>query len=226
MTICIAALYGNGKGCILCSDQMVTAHIPMGYEYESEDVDKIISVCNTSPIHALTAGDVLAANEIIELARKQIEESGISTTSGVAEILRNSYQTIRREVIIQNELEPRGLSLNSFHNSHQRLLPQIVQIIDRAFAEFNAGVDFVLGKEDNTCRIFTISNPGQLGCHDPIGYAAVGSGAPHAIYSIIDSKYKKSMDKDTVEKIVIEAKTRSEVAPGVGNATKIITVEI
>ncbi len=68
MTICIATLYDNGKGCILCSDQMVTAHIPMGYEYESDDVDKMIAVCKSSPIHALTSGDVLGANEMIELA--------------------------------------------------------------------------------------------------------------------------------------------------------------
>lgn len=42
MTICIAALYKNGEGCILASDRMVTVHFPMGYEYENEEVKKII----------------------------------------------------------------------------------------------------------------------------------------------------------------------------------------
>ncbi len=227
MTICIAALYENGKGCILCSDQMVTAHIPMGYEYESDDVDKMIGICKSSPIHALTSGDVLAANEIIELAKKNAESLGISTTSGIAELLREAYQTVRRNVIIQNELEPRGLDLNTFHGLHQRLLSTVVQMIDRAFAEFNARVDFILaGKDDNQCGIYSISNPGQSSCHNPIGYAAVGTGAPHAIYSIIGSNYKKSMKKEDVENIVREAKKRSEVAPGVGTSTKLISFEM
>ncbi len=100
-------------------------------------------------------------------------------------------------------------------------------MIDRAFAEFNARVDFILaGKDDSQCGIYSISNPGQLTCHNPIGYAAVGSGSPHAIYSIIDSKYKKSMKKEAVENIVREAKKRSEVAPGVGTSTKLISLEM
>ncbi len=227
MTICIAALYNSGKGCILCSDLMVTAHIPMGYEFESDDVDKIISICESSPIHALSAGDVLASNEMIELAKKEAKTQGIANTSGIAELLRIAYQVVRRNAVIQHELEPRGLDLPTFHNFHQRLLPQVVQMIDRAFAEFDAGVDFILaGKNDTQCGIYSISNPGDLSCHNPIGYAAVGSGAPHAIYSLIDAKYKKSMDKDTVEKLVSEAKKRSEVAPGVGTDTKIISVDM
>jgi 20S proteasome alpha/beta subunit len=227
MTICIAALYDNGKGCILCSDEMVTAHIPMGYEYESDDVEKIISVCKSSPVHVLVAGDVLAANEMIELARKEAEAKGITNTSGIAELLRKAYQTVRRTVIIHNELEPRGLDLSSFHGLHQRLLPQVVQMIDRAFAEFNARVDFILaGKDENQFGIYSLSNPGQLSCHNPIGYATVGSGSPHAIYSIIDSKYKKSMTKEIVENIVRAAKKRSEVAPGVGPSTTLKSFEM
>lgn len=225
MTICIAALYDNGNGCVLCSDQMVTAHIPIGYEYESDDVDKIIAICNASPIHALIAGDVLAANEMIDLAKKEIQSLGITTTSGIAELLRKAYQTVRRNVIIQNELETRGLDLPTFHGMHQRLLPSIVQMVDRAFIEFNARVDFVLaGKDEAKCGIYSISNPGDMSCHNPIGYAAVGSGAPHAIYSLIGAGYKKSMDKETVEKVVKEAKERSEVAPGVGHTTKLISI--
>jgi hypothetical protein len=227
MTICIAALYDSGKGCILCSDQMVTARIPMGYEFESDDVDKMISICKSSPIHALTAGDVLAANEMTELAKKNAETQGISSTSGMAELLREAYQTVRRSAIVHNELEPRGLDLNTFHTMQQRLLPHVVQIIDRAFTEFNAGVYFILaGKDDHQCGIYSISNPGQLSCHNPIGYAAIGSGAPHAIYSLIGSNYKKSMNKETVEKIIKEAKKRSEVAPGVGTSTKLISVSM
>jgi len=41
MTVCIAALYDDGKGCVLTSDQMTTAHFPIGYEFESDEVEKL-----------------------------------------------------------------------------------------------------------------------------------------------------------------------------------------
>jgi 20S proteasome alpha/beta subunit len=72
--------------------------------------------------------------------------------------------------------------------------------------------------------VFSIVNPGDLFCYDAIGFAAVGSGAPHAVYSLIESGYKKSMDGKTVFELVEKAKHRSEVAPGVGRGTEIISV--
>ena len=44
MTICVAALYGNGAGVVLASDQMVTAHFPIGYEFEHDETKKILPV--------------------------------------------------------------------------------------------------------------------------------------------------------------------------------------
>ena len=61
-------------------------------------------------------------------------------------------------------------------------------------------------------------------CNDVIGYAAIGTGAPHAMYSLIDAGYKKSMSKEKVEEMLRQAKKRSEVAPGVGGQTKIVSI--
>lgn len=206
MTICIAALYGDGEGCILASDLMVTAHIPIGYEFESGEVDKIVAMCSASPIHALVSGDVLVADEILSVARKGAEDQGITTTPAVAELLRAAYQSVRLARIVRTELEPRGLDLSGYYNNQQRLQPTVVQMIDRALAETDVGVDLILaGPGDPTCNIYTITNPGQLTPHDAIGHAAIGTGAPHALYSLIEGKYRKSLDKATVECMVREA---------------------
>jgi len=58
LTICIAALYDNGKGCVLASDQMTTVHFPIGYEFENEEVKKIIKIRETAVAYLLIAGDV------------------------------------------------------------------------------------------------------------------------------------------------------------------------
>jgi len=225
MTVCIAALYDSGKGCVLVSDQMTTAHFPIGYEFENDEVEKIVQVNASISVYALIAGDVLFANEVIEGVRKEIATQGTTVTSGIAELFRKSYQDARRQRIIRNELEPRGLDLPTYYQNHKNILPQIIQLIDNAFKTYNPRVEFIVaGQGEATCHIFTIMNPGDSICHNPIGYAAVGSGAPHAMYSLIESNYKKSLDKTKVKELVEKAKQRSEVAPGVGKDTKVIVI--
>jgi len=225
MTVCIAALYDNGTGCVLASDQMTTAHFPIGYEFEREDVEKIVKINDSAPVYILISGDVLFANEVINKARQKVTEQGINVADGIAELLRDSYQNVRKMRIVRNELEPRGLTISTYYQSHKSILPQIIQLIDNAFKTYNPKVEFIVaGRNETSCHIFTIVNPGDTTCHDPIGYAAIGTGAPHTMYSLIESRYKKSLDKETVEKFVRQAKKRSEVAPGVGKGTKVVVI--
>jgi 20S proteasome alpha/beta subunit len=225
MTICIAALYGGGEGCILASDQMTTAQIPMGYEFENDEVEKIVKIKDSAEVYALIAGDVLFANEVIAAARGEANSQGTTATPLFAELFRKSYQQIRRLHIVRNELEPRALTIDSYYQLQQRISPQVVQIIDNALTRWNPRVELIIaGVGEVSCSIFTVMNPGDCICHDPIGFAAVGSGSPHAMYSLIESGYKKSMDKSMVEDLVRQAKKRSEVAPGVGSGTKVVVI--
>ena len=43
------------------------------------------------------------------------------------------------------------------------------------------------------------------------------------MYSLIEAEYKRSLAQTAVEKLVRDAKTRSEVAPGVGSETQVRT---
>lgn len=225
MTICIAALYGNGKGCVLASDQMTTARFPIGYEFENEEIKKIVKVRETAVAYLLTAGDVLFANEVLEAVRTDVDAEGITATPIIAELFRQHYQDVRRQHIIRSELEPRGLTLASYYQAHQRLTQPVVMMIDNALTKGNPRTELVVaGFGETCCSVFSIMNPGDLFCHDAIGFAAVGSGGPHAVYSLIEAGYKKSMDAKTVYDLVEKAKHRSEMAPGVGEKAEIISV--
>ena len=225
MTVCIAALCENGNSCVLVSDQMTTAHIPMGYEFENEEVEKIVKLNDSVDVYALISGDVLFANEVIEAVRKEVDSQSITAIPAIVELFRKSYQNIRRSHITRNELEPRGLDIPAYYEGHKTILPQIVQMIDNAFRRYNPRVDFILaGKGESQCHLFTIVNPGDSICHNSLGFVSIGSGAPHAMYSIIESNYKKSMDTEAVKKLLLEAKSRSQVAPGVGTKTQVIVL--
>lgn len=223
MTICIAALYDNCSGCVMASDQMTTAHFPIAYEFESDEVEKIVHVGDFT--YVLIAGDVLFANEIIKATRRQYGDRNIEAMDALVEAARQSYQTVRKQHLIQTELEARGLDLNSYYQGQQKLLPGLVQTIDLAFRTYNPGVDLIIaGKDNSGCHIYTIQNPGESRCHDPIGFAAIGTGGPHAIYSLIEGKYKKSLSREKADELVRKAKERSEVAPGVGKGTTIESI--
>ena len=172
-------------------------------------------------VYSLLAGDVLLGTEIINAAREQVKLQEITSATMMAEMVRVAYQQKRLARVVQSELEPRGLSLQDYYNSQQRLLPQIVQVVDQALHQTNIGVEIIVaGPSGSQCSIHTIMNPGVNRNNSSIGYSAIGSGAPHAIYSLIEALYKPSLRKERVKEIVESAKKRSEVAPGVGSQTQ------
>ena len=208
---------------MLASDLMITAHIPIGYEYEHGEANKIIAIDDDKSIYSLIAGDVLLGNEIIKQAKARINQQPEGpSASGVAELVRVAYQQIRLTNIVQQELEPRGLNLEKFYEKHQTLAQQVVQIVDQAMSQSNMGVQILIaGSNGGTYTVHTILNPGTTTDNTAIGHGAIGSGAPHALAVFIEDSYNSSMSKERVEEMVRRAKKRSEVAPGVGSQTTI-----
>lgn len=228
MTVCIAALYDHGEGVVLASDRMVTAHIPIGYEFEHEANTKIIQLLEASSIHVLLAGDVLRGHAILRMARTQLSQrEGHVTVSEAVEVVRDSYQKTRLTNIVHEEIEPRGLDLQTYYSMQQQLSPHVVQIIDQALSSNDLGVQMLITgarHNESSHSIYTVLNPGTVHENDGIGYGAIGSGAPHALSSLIEGAYTSSMTKEQVIRLVEKAKSRSEVAPGVGTQTTIVTI--
>ena len=189
-------------------------------------ITKIVPVDGEQgPTFALHAGDVLLGTEILNVAKLQVEQLQRTVTAReTADFVRRAYQSVRIDNIAQRELEPRGLDLESYYGRHQMLSPQVLQMIDQALSQADAGVEFIIaGPSEDKYTIHTVGNPGIAIDHTPIGYCAIGSGAPHAMYSLIEAEYKRSLTQTEVEKLVRAAKARSEVAPGVGSETQVRT---
>lgn len=123
-------------------------------------------------------------------------------------------------------LRPRGLDLGSFYGSHQALNPNIVAMIDQQMQQFNLGVELLLAGVDTTgAHIYAVANPGPPeNLHDPIGYAAVGSGTIHALQAFIGFGHSASAEYHETVFRAYAAKRRSEVAPGVGLDTDMAVI--
>ena len=216
MTVCIAALCDHEKGAVLVSDRMVTAHFPIGYEFEHQEDTKIVAMDDEKTVHVMVAGDILCGHEIVKLVKGQLaQDERVVSSPEVAEMVRAAYQQVRLTKIIHREIEPRGLNLQGYYTSQQHLSPQIVQMIDQAMHDVDLRVEMlIVGSNGENKTIHTVTNPGAITDHTPIGYGAIGSGAPHATYSLIEASYNTSLARAEVVKLLENAKQRSEVAPG------------
>ncbi len=225
MTVCIAALYDNGKGAVLASDHMITANIPIGYEFENEESSKIQPLNDKT--YVLSAGNVLFGDEIVQSSRITIAGEGHQHVRDIAAIVKSEYHSFRMSFIGETCLAPRGLTLESYYGRQASLNPHMVQLIDEAMMTLDIGVELiVVGPTGSGYGIYVITNPGIATCVDAIGFTAIGSGAPHVTYSLLGATYKKSLGKADVEDLVRKAKEISEVAPGVGKQTTIHIVPV
>lgn len=221
MTVCIAALAEDGKKCVLVSDQMITVHFPIGYEHENESVSKIIKFNHQA--YVLIAGDVLFANSVVRAVKENRQSVNLLEES-LFELIKREYQQLRLKKVEELYLKPKGLTLKQYYQMQNSLNQNIVMRFDSQAERYNPQTSFIVVQKMSECYdIHIVDNPGMDYCFSPLGYVAIGSGAPHAKYEMIESNYSKAMSVEDVQKLVKKAKKRSEVAPGVGKETKLIT---
>lgn len=161
-------------------------------------------------------------DQIVQSSRNTISNEGQELVRDVAEIVKTNYQSFRLSYVEENFLVPRGLTIESYYGRHTSLNPVMVQLIDEAMEKIDIGVELiVVGPAGTGYGIYTVTNPGLATCVDAIGFSAIGSGAPHVVYSLLGATYRKSLGKSQVQDLITRAKELSEVAPGVGKQTSI-----
>ena len=173
---------------------------------------------------AMTAGETLIGTRIAQEVAEAL--TGTPPVVEIAHRLAAQYEAARAARMEQQLLAPRGLSLQSFYGAHASLNGQITLMIDQQMQQFNLGVEFLLaGADDTGAHIYSVQNPGRPEyLHDVIGYAAIGSGAIHALQSMIGFGHSPNADYQETVFRAYASKRRSEVAPGVGLDTDLAVI--
>lgn len=223
MTICIAALADKGKSAILACDKMLT--MPgLSYQIEKDYYNKN---SHLEDIYVMFSGDAIAAYEVIENAKTSIannKKNNLLPLPDTKEVLRQSYQSYRRKIVIQRFIETRGLTLDLYYSGKVNLPPQVAMEIENAFQNINIGLEMIIVSKDtdNNFHIFQLIHPGELKCLDPVGYVCIGCGTIHSLYFLTGSDYSISKTKQEVKDLVEKAKKQAEKSPGVGLKTDLI----
>lgn len=222
MTVCIAALCRSDgeEHAVVAADRMVTLAGFIEFEHA---VPKMASTSTYAV--TLVAGDTLVGTRLAQ----EVTESLAGMNPPIVEIaerLAGAYEATRTAKIEQQVLAPRGLDFQSFYAGHASFNGNITVMLDQQIAGYNLGVELlVAGVDQLGAHIFSIHNPGRPELqHDIIGYAAVGSGAIHAVQSMIGFGHSAAADYHETVFRVYASKRRSEVAPGVGRDTDMAVI--
>jgi hypothetical protein len=220
MTVCIAALcQENGEArAIVAADRMVTLGGFIEFEHA---VPKMVD--SGSQAIAMIAGDTLVAKRLTD---ETITAATVPEIGTLAHDLAIKYDQTRLEHMEELHLRPRGLNVGAFYQNHQTLSQQIVVMLDSLMTNYNLGVEILLaGVDASGAHIYSISNPGGTErLHDIIGYAAIGSGAIHAIQAMIGFGHAGAAGYHETVYRAYAAKRRAEVAPGVGRDTDVAVI--
>ncbi len=225
MTVCIGALAtkkdNHSENVIVASDRMVSLGGFMEFEH---GVSKIGKLSNKSV--ALVAGDTLVGSQIVDASRNKIALSSELTILEIAKIVADTYAEKRDEIIESQVFRPRGITRDEFYNDYQnKLLQNIAYQLDQLVANWNVGVEIIVaGVDDFGAHLYTIVNPGTYTDVYQIGYNAVGSGAIHAMQSLIGFAHSPYQELNRTIFCTFAAKKRGEVAPGVGKETDLFVI--
>lgn len=220
MTICIAALCEGGKKIILASDRMVTVGEIIEFEH---DVPKFDELSKNSII--MTAGSTTLQNDIIQLAKKEINTITLPTFNQITDKVKEAYVGTRIKRAEELYLKPKGLNLSTFYQSQKMLLPEVIFKISDEIDRSSLRVEYILcGFGDNQGHINYIYDPGVSESFDSVGFCSIGSGNINATSAFTAHNYAPSFSVEKALYLVYLAKKEAERAPGVGDAETDITI--
>ena len=228
MTVCIAAIY-NDNAIFGASDRMVTG----GYgdiTFEPP-IEKILQLTNS--IAVLTAGDQSIQTQVYYKAFKIIREiitadpSKWVDISNAAEIYSKCFYEVRNKLIEDNILSSYNLTFDSFYEKQKLMDKDFIYMvnskIDRFIKNLNGIATIITGIDDSGPHIYVVDD-GEVGCHDKLGFAAIGIGAYHATSHFMLSGYTHSLPEEKALLTIHQAKKKAEVSPGVGKETDMCVI--
>lgn len=229
MTICIAAACDGGKHIVVATDRMVTAGPPLNLEFEPP-LTKI--ECLGKGCIALAAGSLPFADQIISEAKGKVGVTQPPPVDAVCQLVQQSYMAFRNHLIDdQVILATLGQDFKKFRDNagtlpqylHQQ--PNVYQLLFSQSQQYNLGLELLIaGIDASGAHISVIIHPGALVCLNKLGYAAIGSGAIHALSVFHLGGQSAQLPLAQTLLSVYGVKRAAEVAPGVGTETDMAVV--
>lgn len=217
MTVCIGTLCESRSSVVLVSDRMMTSGLSIEFEHP---VSKKITELSDNCL-ALTAGNALAYTELFNDVLRATENRRFTAAEEFVEVIKESYQKLRRKRIVERVLLPRSFpGFVEFYQVQSQLAEGFIYNILSEIERFDYNLEILVGGvTGESAHLYAIDDPGTSYCFDSIGFHAIGSGLNLALSSLIASGCNYDLDLEEAILVALDAKMTSENAPGVGKRT-------
>ena len=223
MTVCLAAI--AGKTVIGASDRLVTAG-----DVQFEPNRPKIRVLTNSVV-VMTAGDAWLQSEVLDGVTSSVQSIVHAdphewlSVRAVADLYCERWSEIKRHRAEHAILKPLGLTTAEFLKQQTSMDDDTVRSITNGLLDFNmpGTATLVAGVDASGPHIFAIydGTPMQT---DSVGFAAIGIGGRHAESQLMLAQYAPDVPTSAAMMLVFLAKSRAEVAPGVGPDTDMFVI--
>ena len=223
MTICIDLLCADAKQVVAVADRMISVEfLSLEFEQRTKKVEPL-----GQRFVALTAGDALAHTEILRDTVEAVSQASQPTVRYVASQIEKHFVAARQKLAEDTVLRRIGLDQETFFEQQRNLAPELVAGLLSEYQSVELDLEILLAGVDNSgAHLYQITDPGVTACFDSIGYAAIGSGLPHAEGFLTEANYSPTITMNRALWLCYVAKKRSERAPGVGKTyTDVLTID-
>jgi 20S proteasome alpha/beta subunit len=227
MTVCIAALAENGKKAILVADKLVTTKGLLPYQTDMA-ADKIIEINENSSV--MFCGGISDASIIIQRTLKNLDQN--KWIEDIAKLVNDKHLEYLLEILTRQHLSTRGIKdINEFYKEYTQKLDEATKnAIDNALTThyLNSGVQFlVIGKDsEGNYQIYYLGNNPRTIPQLVTSYnSTIGSGAGYANFSLIQSRYDKSLTEKEVTDMITKAKNEAEKDRDVGDKEDVVVLD-
>jgi|ERR1700677_2792865 len=222
MTLCIGAMADQQKKIITVTDFMLSNNVSSTETWAA----KVSRIGKTKRWVAMFAGDPSCNQKILGYVNDELAHHPQETDDDLLNAFKLSYQKEVKNYIEDVILSPLGMSRDEFFKDGKSALgDQQFAILLREIRDARLNTDFlVCGFHEHNPRIFRAIDPGITDLQDSMGFCSIGCGAHLADAHLMSTFSVLDPLQDTLYKL-IEAKFKSERAPGVGRRTYMTILE-
>jgi len=182
----------------------------------------------------MTSGDSSIQAQLVtgitDYVNKRIEEMPTEwiKVSEVADKYRSLYINLRKKRAEAEILAPHDLTYKTFIEKQKMMSDDFVNNLSSKLENYRLEdlevvSTIITGIDRDGPHIFVVQND-YLACNDHVGFAAVGIGAPHAQSQLMNVGYSRDSGEANSLLMIHRAKKKSEISPGVGNASDIFGI--
>jgi hypothetical protein len=227
MTVCIAAMADVGKSIVIACDSMISTGEVSG----DRVAFKIYPLGTNEKVWvAMMAGDDISqVSPVIQEANSRLLgiQANQLTTEAVGNEFVAAYQSVRRKYAQDQILSPFGITMEDFRNNGLQIFGDSYREVAADLTRIDLGCQFLLAgfDRDGDGHILSVSNPGIVKHHDPVGFWAIGSGSYSALSMLFYHSIRADLPLPLILYHTCEAKFMAESAFGVGkhSTVQIIT---